>query len=478
MTKPLITVAKGDGIGPEIMDAVLRMLAAAGAQLDYEFVEIGEKAFQKGIMNGIPDEAWASIRKTRLLLKAPITTPQGGGYKSVNVTLRKSFGQFANVRPVRTFDGFVQSKHKNVDMVIIRENEEDLYAGIEYRQTRDTCHSVKLLSRTGTELIIRYAFEYARANGRKKVTCMVKDNIMKITDGMFHKVFDLIGAEYPEIARDTMIVDIGMARVADQPHKFDVIVTENLYGDIVSDIACEVAGSVGQAGSMNTGVGCSMFEAVHGSAPDIAGKGIANPSGLLGGALLLLYHVGQGAVAAKLGNAWLATLEAGQHTADIAADPAKALSTSQFADAVIANLGKEPTKLTKYTAGNGKPLALPQAANMTKSTRIKALVGVDVFLDWPTPNAADLGKKLEACGMDGLRFQSLSSRGMKVYPGTAEVTPVSDLWMARFTAPTTTTADAIRSTLHAISGQGLEWVKVENLYTFDGQPGFSGTGGE
>src|SRR6202000_338237 len=249
MAKVPVTVAMGDGIGPEIMDAVLYLLGEAGAELEPEFIDVGEKVFKKGIMNGIDPKAWESIRRTKLFLKAPITTPQGGGYKSVNVTMRKAFGQFANIRQTRTFDGFVPSKHSGVDLVIIRENEEDLYAGIEYRQTRATCQSVKLLSRTGCELICRYAFEYARTNGRKKVTCLVKDNIMKITDGLFSQVFRLIGEEFPELTKKVMIVDIGVAKVADTPEKFDVIVTENLYGAIVSDIASQISGSVGLAGS-------------------------------------------------------------------------------------------------------------------------------------------------------------------------------------------------------------------------------------
>ncbi len=476
--KVAVTVARGDGIGPEIMQATLDMLAAAGARLDIREITIGEQAFLNGQMNGIPPEAWQSIRDTRLLLKAPITTPQGGGYKSVNVTLRKAFSQFANVREVRTFDGFVSSKHKNVNMVIVRENEEDLYAGIEYRQTRDTCHSVKLMSRTGTELICRYAFEYARANGRKKVTCMVKDNIMKITDGMFHQVFDLIGSEYPEIARDTMIVDIGMARIADTPEKFDVVVTENLYGDIVSDIASQVAGSVGLAGSMNIGKACAMFEAVHGSAPDIAGQNKANPSGLLNAALLMLYHIGQGDVAQKLGNAWLATIEEGSHTIDIALDKSKALGTKEFAKAVIANLSKKPSKLQAFGEGNGA-VQLPEASATTKSVRTKRLVGVDVFIDADTGDSSRLGQAVEACARGGLKFTSLSSRGMKMYPGTPEVPAVTDLWACRFDAQSNDTnvmADDIRNVLHAIEAAGIEWVKIENLYTFDHVPGFSGKG--
>ena len=475
MAKTLITVARGDGIGPDLMAVVLELMEAAGAQLDYEFVTIGEKAYLSGVSNGIPPEAWDSIRKTRLLLKGPLTTPQGGGYKSVNVTLRKSFGQYANVRPVRTFDGFVPSKHQKVDMVIIRENEEDLYAGIEYRQTRDTCHSVKLMSRTGTELIVRYAFEYARANGRKKVTCLIKDNIMKITDGLFHQVFDLIGAEYPEIKKDSLIVDIGMARVADTPENFDVIVTENLYGDIVSDIASQVAGSVGLAGSMNIGHGCAMFEAVHGSAPDIAGKNLANPGGLLNAAILMLYHVGQGDVAAKLGNAWLYTVENGPHTADIAVDKSKAVGTKEFGAAVLKNLGKQPTKLTPFANTGTKALVLPRPEDTTQSIRTKRLTGVDIFIDYAPNNSTELGARINQCSIPELTLQAVSSRGMKMWPGKPETPAVTDLWACRFMGQEgVVTNQGIRTVLHNLEALGLAWVKIENLYTFDGVPGYSG----
>lgn len=474
-----VTVARGDGIGPEIMDATLYLLKEAGARLDYDFVDLGEQVFKRGIMNGIDPKAWESIRKTRLLLKAPITTPQGGGYKSVNVTMRKAFGQFANVRPVRTFDDFVKSKHKNVDMVIVRENEESLYAGIEYRQTRDTCHAVKLISRTGTELIVRYAYEYARANGRKKVTCLVKDNIMKVTDGLFNQVFSLIGKEYPDIQQESMIVDIGMARIADTPEKFDVVVTENLYGDIVSDIASQVAGSVGLAGSMNIGSGCAMFEAVHGSAPDIAGKGIANPSGLINAAVLMLYHVGQGDIGARIGNALLYTLESDQHTADIVADKSKALSTMDFAKAVAKNLGKSPSKLRPFGLGSGKAVKLPKAEDTTQSIRTKRLVGADIFIDWDGTDVGLLGTKLQQCSSTRLALQAVSSRGMVMFnpkkpDARPDVDAVTDLWACRYTGEEgAVTNDDIAAVLHNIRALGMDWVKVENLYTFDHVEGFA-----
>lgn len=471
--KTAVTVARGDGIGPEIMEATLRIIEAAGAQLDMEFVNIGQKVYEAGNAVGIEDAAWASLNRTGLFLKAPITTPQGGGYKSVNVTLRKAFGLYSNVRPVQTYQPFVKSKHASIDMVIVRENEEDLYAGMEYRQTHDTCHSIKYISRPGSEMIIRYAFEYARANGRKKVSCLIKDNIMKISDGLFHNVFKLVAKEYPEIQADSYIVDIGMALVADKPERFDVIVTQNLYGDIVSDIASQIAGSVGLAGSFNIGEKCAMFEAVHGSAPDIAGQGIANPSGLLNAAVLMLHHIGQNDVAVKVQNAWLRTLEDGVHTGDIAADKSQSVGTAAFADAVIARLGQRPEKLRAAQPGDFKPMTMPDYAKVTVSTRTKRLIGVDIFVNSKQP-ADTLGNQMEAASASGLTLKVVANRGMKVYPNPEGHVRTSDLYVGRYVGESSTLGDAqVNVVLANLSQQGLEWVRIEKLYTFDNERAYA-----
>jgi isocitrate dehydrogenase len=295
-----IAIAEGDGIGPEIMKATLKVLHAAGANIETEAMAIGEQVYLAGNSSGIEKGAWDTIDSTKIILKAPITTPQGKGYKSLNVTLRKSLGLFANIRPVTALHPYVKTNFPNMDVVIIRENEEDLYAGIEHQQTEDVVQCLKLITRPGCEKIVRYAFEYAKAYGRKKVTCMVKDNIMKLTDGLFHNVFKEIALEYPEIKSESQIIDIGSAKLAANPENYDVIVTSNLYGDIISDIAAEIGGSVGMAGSSNIGRNVAMFEAIHGSAPDIAGQKIANPSGLLNAAVMMLAHIGQAKVADKV----------------------------------------------------------------------------------------------------------------------------------------------------------------------------------
>src|SRR6201997_5530418 len=298
-TRIPITVAHGDGIGPEIMAATLHILEAAGAPLDIETIEVGEKVYLTGNTSGILPSAWESLRRTKVFLKAPITTPQGGGYKSLNVTTRKMLGLYANIRPCVSYHPFVRTKHPGMDVVIVRENEEDLYAGIEYQTTTEEVQAVKVITRPGTEKIVRYAFEYARQYNRKKVTCFTKDNILKMTDGLFHRVFDEIGPEYPDIEKEHWIVDIGAAKMADTPQAFDVIVMPNLYGDVLSDVAAQIAGSVGLAGSSNIGDQCAMFEAIHGSAPRRAGQNLANPSGLLLGSVLMLVHINQPEVAAR-----------------------------------------------------------------------------------------------------------------------------------------------------------------------------------
>ena len=472
-----ITVTYGDGIGPEIMKAVLFILEKGGAHLTVETVNVGEQVYLSGNTSGIPDEAWESIYRTRVLLKAPITTPQGSGYKSLNVTLRKTLGLFANVRPCVNYAPFVPSKHPHMDMVIIRENEEDLYAGIEHRQTDEVVQCLKLISRPGTEKIIRYAFEYARMHGRRKVTCMTKDNIMKMTDGLFHRVFREVGQEYPDIEQDHYIIDIGSARLADTPDRFDVIVTLNLYGDILSDIAAQVSGSVGLAGSANVGSEYAMFEAIHGSAPDIAGRNMANPSGLLMGALQMLVHIGQSDVAENIHNAWLRTIEDGFHTADIfnEAHSKICVSTDAFAQAVVDRLGERPRYLQAVSYAKGAVAHRVQVDFAPTRRAQKQLVGVDVFLHWPERSAERLGSLLNAYSQGGLSLQMITNRGVKVWPQGHPATFCTDHWRCRFQTAQYAATDygEVLQLLNRLHQAGFDIIKTENLFTFDGEPGFS-----
>ncbi|HEX8354212.1 MAG TPA: NADP-dependent isocitrate dehydrogenase [Pyrinomonadaceae bacterium] len=481
MANTPITVARGDGIGPEIMDATLSILEGAGARLDIEEIEIGEKVYLAGNPAGVAPEAFDSLRRTKVFLKAPITTPQGGGYKSLNVTVRKTFGLYANVRPCVSYHPFVETKHPVMDVVIVRENEEDVYGGIEYRQTGQVTQCLKLISRPGTEKIVRYAFEYARRNNRKKVTCFTKDNIMKITDGLFHKIFDEIAPEYPDVENEHWIVDIGSAKLADAPENFDVLVLPNLYGDVLSDVAAQIAGSVGLAGSANIGEHIAMFEAIHGSAPRRAGQNLANPSGLFLGAVMMLVHIGQTDVAERAHNAWLRTMEDGVHTYDIYKEGVskEKVGTREFAEAVVARIGQKPSQLkaVSYKAGEGGGGGAPsgRAAGTSAAAEKKETVGVDVYLEWSAGSPDDLGAAVGKLSGEGLRLSSIANRGVKVYPGGATETFCSDHWRCRFVSEGggAVTHAQIAGLLARVAGAGLDFIKTENLCSFDGKPGYS-----
>lgn len=473
MTK--ITVAKGDGIGPEIMDATLEIIMAAGAKIEIEEIEVGEKVYLSGNTSGIAKESWDVIRRNKIFLKAPITTPQGGGYKSLNVTTRKFLGLYSNVRPCMSLHPFVNTKHPVMDLVIVRENEEDLYAGIEHQQTDEVVQCLKLISRPGCEKIVRYAFEYAKQQKRKKVTCFTKDNIMKQTDGLFHKVFDEIAKEYPEIENEHWIIDIGAAKMADTPEAFDVIVMPNLYGDVLSDVAAQITGSVGMAGSANIGEECAMFEAIHGSAPRRAGQNVANPSGLLQGAIMMLNHIGETSVAEKIQNAWLKTIEDGIHTYDIFKEGVskQKVGTKEFAKAVIENLGNKPTLLKSVNYANSASLNLPKYKR--KPAAKKELVGVDLFVHWAGSNPEELAEKLHQLEKNDVKLSMITNRGIKVYPEGFKETFCTDHWRCRFKPSVNSGIDKkdIIELLTTAFDKNIDVIKTENLYSFDGVAAYS-----
>jgi isocitrate dehydrogenase len=478
-----ITVAYGDGIGPEIMEATLLILKEARAKISVDVIEVGKIMYERGFSSGIPPEAWRCIEQSKVLLKSPITTPQGGGYKSLNVTMRKALGLYANIRPCMSYSPFIATKHPGMDVVIVRENEEDLYAGIEYRQSHNVYQSIKLITRAGCKKIIRYAFEYAIKNNRKKVTCFSKDNIMKFTDGIFHKVFDEISKEYPSLIVDHYIVDIGTARLASKPQIFDVIVTGNLYGDIISDVVAEISGSVGLAGSANIGNEYALFEAIHGSAPDIAGQNIANPSGLLNAAIMMLVHIGQGEVAAKIHNAWLKTIEDGMHTVDIFNQETskKKLSTTEFAKEVIIRLGDKPSSFKVIEYPNNK-LQDQSYKYEINTSEVKSLVGADIVLNWTGEKSSILAKQLEKIiKTSELGLQMISVKGLKVWPNNGDIALQSDEWSLRFvpkSADKVTNHAEIVKLLKNLSKANFDFVRVNNLYVFGDKLGFSLAQGE
>jgi isocitrate dehydrogenase len=490
-----ITVAYGDGIGPEIMEATLKILKEAKADVNFNIIEVGEKIYQKGFSTGLMPSAWEDLASTRVLLKAPITTPQGGGYKSLNVTMRKKLGLFSNVRPVSSFHPFVTTKFPQMDVVIIRENEEDLYAGIEYRQTDETFECLKLVTREGCEKIIRYAFEYAIANNRKKVSCFSKDNIMKMTDGLFHKTFDEIAKEYPQIQNEHYIIDIGTARLAAKPEIFDVIVTMNLYGDIISDVVAEISGSVGLAGSANIGQDYAMFEAIHGSAPLIAGQDIANPTGLLQAACMMLVHINQPEVAAKIRNALYKTIEDGIHTPDIFNENSskKKVGTQEFAAEVIKRLGEKPSQLPVASFSSIVQKS-EKKASAAKPAAKKSLIGFDLYIDWQQ-EFDDLLTVLKGMESDKFEVKMISAKGLLLWPHIDKhMAPNFNkgLVSLRFVGKGITgknssdIIDAAKSINHRniiemlqiLEQKQLNFVKYEGLYLFDGKPAYTSGQGE
>lgn len=465
MTKT-ITVAYGDGIGPEIMDAVIRILRAADVALAIESIEIGSKAYEKGFKSGISSQAWQSIHRTKVLLKAPLNTPQGGGYQSVNVRLRKMLGLFVNIRP---YDFQLYDKKANV--VVIRENQEGLYCGTEYRHTQDSYSALKLVSEHVAERICDYAFTYAQNNRHKKVTCMIKDNILKLSDGIFHKVFKKIAEKYPNIESNSYLIDIGSALLATRPEIFEVIVTTNLYGDIISDILAQVSGSVGLAGSINMGSKYAMFEAVHGTAPSIADQNIANPGGLLQAAIYMLLYLKQHNKAKLIHNALSKTLKDGIHTPDLynTTHSTRKVCTDEFTEAVISNLNKQDIDTTKsllqITNCKQKDYSIQQSK--------KALIGADVYVEWPLSRLTELVSVITI--NKGYKLYAILAKGTAVWRyDNKEITTLyeqCDNLCCRFINDQISHSE-IAALLQKFSEENIEVTQMIKLYFFDNEQGF------
>lgn len=330
-----ITLIPGDGIGPEVSSATRRVIEAAGVNVKWDIQEAGEAVIEK---YGSPLQKCTieSIRKNGIALKGPITTPIGIGFRSVNVALRKELDLYANVRPVKTYKG-IPARYENVDIIIVRENTEDLYSGVEHMIGEDAAESIKIFTRKGCERIIRYAFEFARKEGRKKVTAVHKANIMKCTDGMFLKIAKTISKDYPEIQFNDMIIDAMCMRLVQTPENYDVLVLPNLYGDIVSDLCAGLVGGLGVVPGANIGENIAIFEPVHGSAPDIAGKDIANPTAMMLSAVQMLRYLGEEEAAERIEKAISIVIEEG---ISLTSDLGGTLGTSSYTDKVIWTLSK------------------------------------------------------------------------------------------------------------------------------------------
>ncbi|MCS7000204.1 MAG: NADP-dependent isocitrate dehydrogenase [Bacteroidota bacterium] len=480
--KIAVTLIPGDGIGPECIESARRIIDAAGAGIEWEVCEAGESVFKKGIPSGVPKETIDSIHRTRCVFKGPLGTPVGYGEKSANVTLRKLFETFANVRPVREMPGVpTPYSGRGIDLVVVRENVEDLYAGIEHMQTPGVAQCLKLISRKGSEKVIRLAFELARAEGRRSVACATKSNIMKLTEGTFKRTFERVAQEYPDIQAWHVIVDNCAHQLVKKPEQFDVIVTTNMNGDILSDLTSALIGGLGFAPSANLGNEVAIFEAVHGTAPKYAGKNVINPTAVIMSGILMLRYLGKFEAATLVENALLVTLEEGKYrTGDVVGyDSGLAATTTQYTDAIIANLGKVPqrTPVRQY-----KPLSIPRLPSDPVMVRpsSRRVVGVDIFIESPLL-PAELGPSLEQLTEGtALKLKMVSNRGTQVYPDKGTIIDCVDHYRCRFIArdPAADLRDEDLYQLIERVATAHRWVHIEKLQEFDGEPGFTKAQGE
>jgi isocitrate dehydrogenase len=475
--RKLVTLIAGDGIGPEVTTSARRILEAAHAPIAWEERAAGAAVFKAGLASGVPAETVESIRRTRVVLKGPLETPVGFGEKSANVTLRKLFETFANIRPVRELPG-VRTPYsgRGLDLVIVRENVEDLYAGIEYQQTPTVAESLKLMSRLGCEKIVRLAFELARAEGRKKVHCATKANILKLTEGLLKRTFEEVSREYPEIESQHIIVDNCAHQLVKAPEQFDVIVTSNMNGDILSDEGSALVGGLGFAPSANLGNDVAIFEAVHGSAPKYAGKNVINPTALILSSVLLLRHLEEFEIARQVEEAVLVTLEEGRvPTRDVVGE-AVASSTSAFTDEVIRNLGRSPARPPRRTY---RPLKMPARPTLPAAP-VRQYEGLDVFLETTTP-PGKLGSELKAL-VEGTPFllAGISNRGTRTWPETGAMTDLVDHTQVRFLLRVPVPAfpsEAFRTLLGRLEGR-YPWMHLEVLQRFGTSRGYTRSQGD
>jgi isocitrate dehydrogenase len=476
-----IAVANGDGIGPEIMEAVIGIFKAAELPLEYQFVDMGKWVFDKGFSNGMTPEAKAAIEQLGILFKGPMETPKGKGVKSVNVTARKTWNTYANERHFQTLSGVdtVFSKAGvNVNLTIVRENIEDTYGGVEHMLTQDVAIARRFISRGGSEQVIRYAFEMAKKKGAKRITCGHKANIMKLTDGLFLEVFNEIAKEYKDIKADDVIVDDLCMKLVSRPDLFDVIVLTNLQGDIVSDLCAGLVGGLGFAPSSNIGDHISIFEAVHGTAPDIAGKNIANPTSLLLSGLNMLRHLGMMSKASMIENALLFTLESGVHTGDFGDKTIPSLNTTQFAKAIIDNFGKQP-KI------NAKPILndfefIPTNSNISSNPMLlgkkkeqHSIAGVDFFIEseLQADAIAQIASKHETTN---LKLIIISNRGTQVWPTGSVYTNLVNQFRLRFeTGENTILSQKDIIELYSSMSNDFQISSVEILNMWGGKKAYS-----
>ena len=477
--RPTVTVIPGDGIGPECVNAAVAIIGAVGVDIDWDERHAGERVFKAGIASGVPDDTIESINRTRVVLKGPLGTPIGYGEKSANVTLRKLFETYANIRPVRELPGVTtRYSGSGIDLVVVRENVEDLYAGIEHMQTPGVAQCLKLISRKGCDKIVRLAFEFARSEGRKSVACATKSNIMKLTEGEMKRTFERIAPEYPEIEAWHVIIDNCAHQLVKKPEQFDVIVTTNMNGDILSDLTSALVGGLGFAPSANLGSDVAIFEAVHGSAPKYAGRNVINPTAVILSSVMMLKHLGEFEAAEAVEHAVLATLQGGKLTGDVVGYDL-GVSTSDYTQAIIANLGN---RVDGYTVRRVNPIQLPPAPKdpITVRPTSREIIGTDIFVEtghYPEQLGPTLERIAEATP---LRLKMISNRGTKVYPDGNPNIDVVDQYRCRFVRRDETAPiglHAVRDLLARIETD-YPWCHIELLQLFDGQPSFTKAQGE
>jgi len=478
--KKVVTVIPGDGVGPECVDAARRIIDAAGVKIAWEERQAGADVFVQGIASGVPAETIESIQKTRVALKGPLSTPIGYGQKSANVTLRKLFETFANIRPIREFPGVVTPySGRGIDLVVVRENVEDLYAGIEHMQTPGVAQCLKLISRKGCEKIARMAFELARAEGRKSVHCATKSNIMKLTEGLLQRTFEEVAKEYPDVAASHIIIDNCAHQLVKKPEQFDIIVTTNMNGDIISDLTSALVGGLGFAPSANIGADVAIFEAVHGSAPKYAGKNVINPTAVILSAVLMLRHLGEFEAAALIENAVMVTIEEGKaRTGDIVGYDQGA-GTSVYTETIIANLGRSPVN---WQVRNYKAIKMPQVSGAPDLVKPDArrVLGADIFVESPL-SPEELGQSLDQIAAESpFRLKMISNRGTKVYPYGGTSPDCVDHWRCRFVlrdAEADLTDEQFMELLAQVSAKH-RWMHIEKLLEIDGEAAYTMAQGE
>ena len=478
MSRHAVTVIPGDGIGPECVAAAVEIVNATGVGIDWIERHAGERVFKQGIASGVPQDTIDSINSTRVVLKGPLGTPVGFGEKSANVTLRKLFETFANIRPVRELPGVATPySGQGIDLVVVRENVEDLYAGIEHMQTPDVAQCLKLISAKGSEKIIRTAFEFARSEGRQSLACATKANIMKLTEGEVKRTFERIAPEYPDIKSWHVIIDNCAHQLVKKPAQFDVIVTTNMNGDIISDLTSALVGGLGFAPSANLGNGIAIFEAVHGSAPKYAGKDVINPTAVILSSVMMLKYLGEFEAAAAIEHAVLTTLLDGKLTGDVVGYD-KGVRTSDYTKAVIKNLGR---KAGGWKVRTSKPIKMPELSRnqVFRAAKTKEVVGADIFVESAIV-PAELGPALEAIAAQApLKLKMISNRGTKVYPdGNPNIDCVSQhrcRFMTRSGSPIAFD-DALA--LARRINEAHEVCHIERLLRIDGADGFTKAQGE